>query len=225
MAALIVAGGLGLTSLAAQAQTKVHWEFRNYYFSENDSHVEVFFCVGDGKPSKVFVAFDPGDGSEIPGAGGATVQTWWAPKGLRYSVRRDPSGLTILGQTIAFSDTVFGQFTISPTLVEVKKIPLAGKTTIVFQPGTVVAARDLYHRPLSLQTKRLTGDDVWTLQRFLAERGYLEPSGIDGWFGPGTDQAVRQYQAKNQLKVDGIAGQATWLSLAGPQDYEEEYGD
>src|ERR687894_293782 len=37
----------------------------------------------------------------------------------------------------------------------------------------------------------------------------------DGVFGAETDTAVRQYQARNGLEVDGIVGPVTWSSLFG----------
>ncbi|MEO1794077.1 MAG: peptidoglycan-binding domain-containing protein [Pseudomonadota bacterium] len=55
------------------------------------------------------------------------------------------------------------------------------------------------------------GDDVERLQRFLNANGYeLE---VDGNFGRGTRSAVRDFQKKEGLKVDGIVGRETWERL------------
>ena len=55
--------------------------------------------------------------------------------------------------------------------------------------------------------------DVKDLQKILNSKGYnLE---VDGVFGSKTEAAVRDYQTKNNLQVDGIVGTNTWGSLLG----------
>lgn len=54
------------------------------------------------------------------------------------------------------------------------------------------------------------GEDVKKLQEQLIKLGYSLPNyGADGDFGNETDLAVRKFQAKNGLKVDGIVGKNT----------------
>ena len=56
------------------------------------------------------------------------------------------------------------------------------------------------------------GDKVRVWQTVLRQRGY--PTVPDGLFGPVTLSAIRHWQSTHPpLKVDGIAGQATWHSL------------
>lgn len=70
----------------------------------------------------------------------------------------------------------------------------------------------------------MAGDPVKTLQSQLAERGFLKPGEVDGVFGSKTLAAVKAYQAKNGLAVDGLVGQQTlgalesksWSAPAGP---------
>ena len=38
---------------------------------------------------------------------------------------------------------------------------------------------------------------------------------IDGEFGPKTEAALREYQKKNGLETDGVAGPATYAKLLG----------
>lgn len=60
-----------------------------------------------------------------------------------------------------------------------------------------------------------TGSDVEELQKLLNQNGYnLEQ---DGSFGPKTQAAVKDYQNKKGLKVDGIVGTNTWGALTKNQ--------
>ena len=56
-----------------------------------------------------------------------------------------------------------------------------------------------------------SGNDVSELQKLLNQNGYTLD--VDGRFGPKTQAAVRDYQTKNKLTVDGIVGNQTWGAL------------
>jgi peptidoglycan hydrolase-like protein with peptidoglycan-binding domain len=58
-----------------------------------------------------------------------------------------------------------------------------------------------------------TGDDVKRLQRVFARAKVFSPDGIDGAFGPQTEQAVKDFQQSEGLLVDGIVGPVTWSHL------------
>lgn len=69
---------------------------------------------------------------------------------------------------------------------------------------------------LSRPTLRLgsSGAPVEQLQQDLASAGH-SPKGIDGDFGPSTQQALRSFQDANGLSADGIAGRDTYVALSG----------
>lgn len=52
-----------------------------------------------------------------------------------------------------------------------------------------------------------------TLQRVLTKLGF-KPGVVDGRFGPATGKAVRSFQARYHLAVDGAVGPKTWVALA-----------
>lgn len=59
------------------------------------------------------------------------------------------------------------------------------------------------------------GDDVRWVQRRLQMHG-TDPGPADGVFGKRTDRAVRKFQGKHDLEVDGIVGAKTHEALARP---------
>ena len=68
--------------------------------------------------------------------------------------------------------------------------------------------------------KGSSGASVVLLQELLGKRGYdLSPYGADGKFGAKTEAALKAFQKEHSdtdetpLKVDGIAGPATWRAL------------
>lgn len=58
------------------------------------------------------------------------------------------------------------------------------------------------------------GNAVTILQGMLYVNG-LDCNGMDGHFGPGCEAAVREYQRRKGLDVDGIVGPATYKKLFG----------
>ncbi|HET7658241.1 MAG TPA: peptidoglycan-binding protein [Bacillales bacterium] len=56
------------------------------------------------------------------------------------------------------------------------------------------------------------GQSVRDVQNKLKELGYYNNT-VDGLFGPGTKDAVKTFQAMNQLKIDGIVGPHTRKAL------------
>ena len=60
------------------------------------------------------------------------------------------------------------------------------------------------------------GDDVKAIQDVLVKKGYqLGPKGADGVYGQGTAAAVRDFQSKNGLIIDGEVGPETRKKLVG----------
>ncbi|MFW5999344.1 MAG: cell wall hydrolase [Halanaerobiaceae bacterium] len=71
------------------------------------------------------------------------------------------------------------------------------------------AYRELGSRVLSRGDE---GSDVALLQDKLSSISIYKGE-IDGIYGPGTEQAVKEFQRRNSLKTDGIAGSSTYDQL------------
>lgn len=60
---------------------------------------------------------------------------------------------------------------------------------------------------LRLTKPRMEGSDVVKLQEALKQAGMAVS--VDGEFGPATDKAVKEFQAKQGLTADGLVGPKT----------------
>lgn len=61
----------------------------------------------------------------------------------------------------------------------------------------------------------MKGDEVKALQEKLMALDYLEDGNADGIFGRDTQKAVKEFQEKNGLEADGVAGEKTLTVLYG----------
>ena len=91
--------------------------------------------------------------------------------------------------------------------------PIAGA-----QPAPVVAASTpppgmaTISPSTSILRVGSTGDEVWQLQQRLAELGYY-PYSPDGMYSVQVAEAVQQFQSRNNLSPDGVAGTSTRYAI------------
>lgn len=91
------------------------------------------------------------------------------------------------------------------------------KTFIFVLLISIIAGSAIYYNKSSdvLSKKGSTGNEVIQIQKKLKYWGYYKGD-VDGIYGSKTKAAVEQFQRKNGLKVDGIAGTNT-LNAMGIQ--------
>ena len=88
------------------------------------------------------------------------------------------------------------------------------------QPQTATPSTSHTEEVVRVNVRILTngtnGDQVKALQAILIGYGYdVGRTGVDGYFGPATESAVRKYQSRNGLATDGSVGPETWGKLLG----------
>lgn len=94
-----------------------------------------------------------------------------------------------------------------------------------YEPGKVVETANRYTSYLAPRTLYWgsTGEEVRIAQDKLRRWGYYDGA-VDGVFGARTYRAVRRFQERNGLSVDGIIGPATARALGMPSAYAAQAG-
>jgi peptidoglycan hydrolase-like protein with peptidoglycan-binding domain len=230
IAASIIFALMGLAGAYAQSEIGVYWEIRNYYIDADNPKVEVFLTIDDSVKKKEFIFISPGEAAEISESGQYLLSAWFQYTAFEYRFVIEKGSIRIQVQKVEYLKEVRDFVPVPPGWSEIKKIPISSGKVYVPKAGETILAKNLFHRSLSLQAKRMNGDDVWALQRFLFEQGYREVGEIDGWFGPKTEQAVKSFQAERKLAADGIVRQELWDELSGLEKdqvnfFQGDYGD
>lgn len=87
-------------------------------------------------------------------------------------------------------------------------VPVSSKSSTPVKPGP---KGGMTRMPVLRRTGTVLAA-TRTLQRALVRLGF--PAGaVDGKFGPNTDRAVRAFQGRYRLGVDGIVGPKSWVAL------------
>lgn len=105
-----------------------------------------------------------------------------------------------------------------------EKSRTAGSIPAVNNPGPAVAASSKVSATTTVKRTRLTNRDVTEIQKQLADKGFYK-STVDGQFGPGTQQAMRDYQSSAGLEADGYPTMATLEKLGVTPENEPALGD
>jgi peptidoglycan hydrolase-like protein with peptidoglycan-binding domain len=71
-----------------------------------------------------------------------------------------------------------------------------------------------FTREISLTNPRMNGEDIVEVQQRLADLGFSEVGGADGWFGPNSEAAIINFQKKFALMEDGVVTQNIWTMLS-----------
>ncbi len=86
------------------------------------------------------------------------------------------------------------------------------KKFYIFMCIVIISALILGVSAAALSKMGSTGEEVKSIQSVLKEKGYYSGN-VDGIFGTGTKNAVKQFQSDSGLSADGIVGEKTLKAL------------
>ncbi|MGM4981888.1 peptidoglycan-binding protein [Rhizobium sp. 11_C7_N12_5] len=144
------------------------------------------------KPSCPDFEAQPDWVAQFPWAGWAAVY-FWSVNGLNSLADKDD----LVAITLKINGGRNG-------LASRSKYLARAKTVI----GTLVADLVSREQQFAVLRRGMSGSSIEDLQRGLTAAGVYHLT-IDGFFGPGTEQAIRAFQKASGLTVDGVAGAKT----------------
>ena len=135
------------------------------------------------------------------------------PHSLSYGEKSDDvlkyqKRLFKLGYLTTEPDGTFGKDTASAVKLFQQLNGLIADGHIGPQTRKLLMSSDAQANALTIG---MSGDTVKNVQKMLKKLGYL--SSADGYFGSGTEAAVRSFQKQNGLSADGKVGRATMTKL------------
>jgi N-acetylmuramoyl-L-alanine amidase len=95
---------------------------------------------------------------------------------------------------------------------QARGLSVTGEIDIGTHAAIEEARWKLGDRTLKVETPLMRGDDVAALQSRLIEMGF-NPGRVDGFYGPLTEKAVQEFQKSVGVKIDGVCGPGTVISL------------
>lgn len=115
-----------------------------------------------------------------------------------------------LGYLTTTPDGAYGQ----DTVVAVKQFQARNDQVVdgYLGPSTRIALNDPAARPNGMMLGE-QGEAITRVQQLLNKHGYLSSSHVTGYYGEVTEQAVKNFQDRNGLSVDGQVGIQTMTKL------------
>ena len=235
-----IISGMGAAFTATLARYAIDTPLRVAHFLAQLAHESDGFCTteeyADGRAyegRRSLGNVEPGDGPRYKGRG--LIQLTGR---MNYAVTGKELGLDLVGCPLSVNDPItyllvscnfwtrlkINTPSDADDLYEVTRLVNGGlnglesrlayltraKALVAPLAATAVSAAASTNLPALYRGS--SGAEVAQLQRDLSTRGY--PVARDGSFGPGTETALRCFQAAHGLAADGIAGPALWKALA-----------
>lgn len=193
----------------------VRWAYRRLFEPEVVQRTAGLFQI-----SELFVMVDNDLYSvSFPIEGGVspyddTTVRWWLPGGGGSFVLQVEEGAVRVFPTVTGEGMMTDEGFLSGGVWEqdeiVIPVPVSGGSTRIEPP--VELDPYVYPGELRVLSPRPFRLEVRVIQYLLRVRGGIDLA-VDGYFGPQTEGAVRQFQQQRGLEVTGVVDEATWDAI------------